>query len=142
VRILKLRKVSLGLSSFVFVRVMTLVRTSLSYTKQVFTVCTIANTAQLGGDNISILMCWLCLAYSNADQLRRLELYGVDKTHPYEEPRRQQAAVLVFHMADMETCDASYVFFKFCVTMLCSQRYQQCGANILRIIGGISGTFH
>jgi high affinity sulfate transporter 1 len=43
------------------------------------------------------------------ERLRRLELYGVDKSHPSEEPRRKQASVLVFHMADVETCDASAV---------------------------------
>jgi len=36
-----------------------------------------------------------------------LELYGVDKLHPSEAPRRQQASILVFHMADVDTCDAS-----------------------------------
>ncbi|KDR75521.1 hypothetical protein GALMADRAFT_247970 [Galerina marginata CBS 339.88] len=41
------------------------------------------------------------------ERLRRLELYGIDKLHPSEEPRRQQASVLVFHLADVETCDAS-----------------------------------
>ncbi|KAF9075580.1 sulfate anion transporter [Rhodocollybia butyracea] len=51
------------------------------------------------------------LDFANAAQLkerlRRLELYGVDKSHPSEDPRRTQAAVLVFHMADMDHCDAS-----------------------------------
>ncbi|KAG6887409.1 hypothetical protein C0995_015596 [Termitomyces sp. Mi166 len=41
------------------------------------------------------------------ERLRRLELYGVQKSHPSEDPRRQQASVLVFHLADMETIDAS-----------------------------------
>ncbi|KAJ3980743.1 sulfate anion transporter [Lentinula detonsa] len=41
------------------------------------------------------------------ERLRRLELYGVDKSHPSEDPRRTQATVLVFHMADMYNCDAS-----------------------------------
>ncbi|KAF9047571.1 sulfate anion transporter [Panaeolus papilionaceus] len=41
------------------------------------------------------------------ERLRRLELYGVHKTHPSEEPRRQQATVLVFHMADVDKVDAS-----------------------------------
>ncbi|KAF5320829.1 hypothetical protein D9619_002055 [Psilocybe cf. subviscida] len=41
------------------------------------------------------------------DRLRRLELYGIDKSHPSEEPRREQASVLVFHMADVDSCDAS-----------------------------------
>jgi len=51
------------------------------------------------------------LDFANAAQLkerlRRLELYGVDKSHPSEDPRRTQATVLVFHMADMDHCDAS-----------------------------------
>jgi len=41
------------------------------------------------------------------ERLRRLELYGVDKLHPSEEPRRQQASVLVFHLSDVESVDAS-----------------------------------
>ncbi|KAG6818411.1 hypothetical protein H0H93_005194 [Arthromyces matolae] len=41
------------------------------------------------------------------ERLRRLELYGVQKSHPSEAPRRQQASVLVFHLADVETIDAS-----------------------------------
>ncbi|KAJ7075291.1 sulfate anion transporter [Mycena belliarum] len=51
-----------------------------------------------------------------AERLRRLELYGVGKSHPSEEPRRQQAPVLVFHMADVESCDASAVitFYELC----------------------------
>ncbi|KAF7362409.1 Sulfate anion transporter [Mycena venus] len=50
------------------------------------------------------------------ERLRRLELYGLNKSHPSEEPRRQQATVLVFHMADVETCDASAVemFYELC----------------------------
>ncbi|KAJ7503163.1 sulfate anion transporter [Mycena galericulata] len=50
------------------------------------------------------------------ERLRRLELYGIAKSHPSEEPRRQQATVLVFHMADVETCDASAVemFYELC----------------------------
>ncbi|PPQ63748.1 hypothetical protein CVT24_004257 [Panaeolus cyanescens] len=41
------------------------------------------------------------------ERLRRLELYGIHKTHPSEEPRRQEANVLVFHMADVDRVDAS-----------------------------------
>ncbi|KAF7315049.1 Sulfate anion transporter [Mycena indigotica] len=50
------------------------------------------------------------------ERLRRLELYGLGKSHPSEEPRRQQATVLVFHMADVERCDASAVemFLELC----------------------------
>ncbi|KAI0315518.1 sulfate anion transporter [Amylostereum chailletii] len=43
------------------------------------------------------------------ERLRRLELYGLDPSHPSEEPRRQQAQVLIFHMSDVGTCDASAV---------------------------------
>jgi high affinity sulfate transporter 1 len=43
------------------------------------------------------------------ERLRRLELYGVHPSHPSDVPRRQQASVLIFHMADVETCDASAV---------------------------------
>ncbi|KAF5355089.1 hypothetical protein D9756_005571 [Leucocoprinus leucothites] len=41
------------------------------------------------------------------DRLRRLELYGPHKTHPSEAPRRQEPTVIVFHMADVDKCDAS-----------------------------------
>jgi MFS superfamily sulfate permease-like transporter len=40
------------------------------------------------------------------ERLRRLELYGMKRSHPSEEPRREQASVLVFHLADVEYCDA------------------------------------
>ncbi|EJD08166.1 sulfate anion transporter [Fomitiporia mediterranea MF3/22] len=41
------------------------------------------------------------------ERLRRLELYGHDPSHPSDTPRREQASVIVFHLADLETCDAS-----------------------------------
>ncbi|KAF8806674.1 sulfate anion transporter [Phlegmacium glaucopus] len=41
------------------------------------------------------------------ERLHRLEIYGLDRLHPSEAPRRQQASTLVFHMADVDTCDAS-----------------------------------
>lgn len=41
--------------------------------------------------------------------MRRLELYGPGKAHPSEAPRRQEATVLVIHMGDMESIDASCV---------------------------------
>ncbi|CAA7260456.1 unnamed protein product [Cyclocybe aegerita] len=41
------------------------------------------------------------------ERLRRLELYGPHKTHPSEAPRRQQASILVFHLSDVDSCDAS-----------------------------------
>jgi len=43
------------------------------------------------------------------ERLRRLELYGVHRSHPSDVPRRQPANVLIFHMADIDTCDASAV---------------------------------
>ncbi|KAH9910992.1 sulfate anion transporter [Epithele typhae] len=43
------------------------------------------------------------------ERLRRLELYGHDKHHPADEPHRHAANVLVFHLADVETIDASAV---------------------------------
>ncbi|KAG5638446.1 hypothetical protein H0H81_012663 [Sphagnurus paluster] len=48
------------------------------------------------------------------ERLRRLELYGAKKSHPSEDPRRQQASVLVFHLADVESIDASaaQIFFE------------------------------
>ncbi|KAH0829079.1 sulfate transporter family-domain-containing protein [Lanmaoa asiatica] len=42
-------------------------------------------------------------------RLRRFELYGAHHAHPSEEPRRQPPNVLVFHMADVDSCDASAV---------------------------------
>jgi len=43
------------------------------------------------------------------ERLRRLELYGHEPRHPSEAPRRPQASLLLFHMADVETCDATAV---------------------------------
>jgi len=43
------------------------------------------------------------------ERLRRLELYGHARSHPSDEPRRPQATVLIFHMADVDTVDASAV---------------------------------
>ncbi|ELU42006.1 sulfate anion transporter [Rhizoctonia solani AG-1 IA] len=43
------------------------------------------------------------------ERLRRLELYGPTKAHPSEAPRRNNASVVVFHMSDVETIDASAV---------------------------------
>jgi len=43
------------------------------------------------------------------ERLRRLELYGVHRSHPADAPIRQPANVLIFHMADVGTCDASAV---------------------------------
>ncbi|KAK7472325.1 hypothetical protein VKT23_000444 [Stygiomarasmius scandens] len=48
------------------------------------------------------------------ERLRRLELYGIDKSHPSEDPRRHEATVLVFHLADVDSCDAiaSQIFYE------------------------------
>ncbi|EEB96433.1 hypothetical protein MPER_04437, partial [Moniliophthora perniciosa FA553] len=40
------------------------------------------------------------------ERLRRLELYGVRKSHPSDRPSRKEATSIVFHMADVESCDA------------------------------------
>lgn len=45
-----------------------------------------------------------------AERLRRLELYGAEHRHPSEAPTRAHAQLLVFHLADMETCDTAWVF--------------------------------
>ncbi|THH10374.1 hypothetical protein EW146_g8389 [Bondarzewia mesenterica] len=62
---------------------------------------------------IACLPCILFIQTANTAQLkerlRRLELYGIDPSHPSEEPRRQLAKVIVFHVADVESCDASAV---------------------------------
>lgn len=53
------------------------------------------------------------LNFANAaemkERLRRLELYGLARVHPSEEPSRNRAEVIVFHMDDVEHIDASYV---------------------------------
>jgi len=41
------------------------------------------------------------------ERLRRVELYGPNRAHPSEPPRREEATALVFHMADVEEIDAS-----------------------------------
>ncbi|THG99691.1 hypothetical protein EW145_g7217 [Phellinidium pouzarii] len=43
----------------------------------------------------------------NFERLRRLELYGLQPSHPSDAPRREQASVIVFHLADLDDCDAS-----------------------------------
>ncbi|KAI0710290.1 sulfate anion transporter [Cerioporus squamosus] len=52
------------------------------------------------------------------ERLRRLELYGHDKHHPADEPHRLDANVLVFHLADVDTIDASaaQIFFELAET--------------------------
>lgn len=50
------------------------------------------------------------------ERLHRLELYGPDKIHPSEAPLRQETTVIVFHMADVDKCDASalLIFYELC----------------------------
>lgn len=66
-----------------------------------------ANTGRLKGKQKPSLI--LYRADIRADRLRRLELYGPRKSHPSEEPTREQTTVLVFHLADVEKVDASAV---------------------------------
>ncbi|KIR25137.1 endoplasmic reticulum protein [Cryptococcus deuterogattii LA55] len=51
------------------------------------------------------------LSFANTGQLkerlRRLELYGMGKSHPSDEPRRESAKALILHMGDVEHIDAS-----------------------------------
>ncbi|RXK40370.1 endoplasmic reticulum protein [Tremella mesenterica] len=51
------------------------------------------------------------LSFANTGQLkerlRRLELYGAEKSHPSDEPRREHAKALILHMGDVEDIDAS-----------------------------------
>ncbi|CDO72606.1 hypothetical protein BN946_scf184985.g25 [Trametes cinnabarina] len=61
--------------------------------------------------NAHRLFCTFCIANTAQlkERLRRLELYGHDKHHPADEPHRRDADVLVFHLADVDTIDASAV---------------------------------
>ncbi|GJE94663.1 sulfate anion transporter [Phanerochaete sordida] len=43
------------------------------------------------------------------ERLRRMELYGHDRHHPSEEPHRPHAHTLVFHLADVDSIDASAI---------------------------------
>jgi len=43
------------------------------------------------------------------DRLRRLELYGPERKHPSERPTRENTHALVFHLHDMDDCDAAAV---------------------------------
>ncbi|KAF7979013.1 hypothetical protein HWV62_43981 [Athelia sp. TMB] len=60
------------------------------------------------------------------ERLRRLEMYGEEPAHPSEAARRGQITTLVFHVADMEQCDASAVqiFYELLTT------YQANGVKI------------
>ncbi|QRV98356.1 sulfate anion transporter [Ceratobasidium sp. AG-Ba] len=52
------------------------------------------------------------------ERLRRLELYGPTRAHPSEAPRRHNASIILFHMSDVESIDASAVqiFKELCET--------------------------
>ncbi|KAG8773324.1 hypothetical protein FRC12_002581 [Ceratobasidium sp. 428] len=52
------------------------------------------------------------------ERLRRVELYGPAKAHPSEAPRRHDASIILFHMSDVESIDASAVqiFKELCET--------------------------
>ncbi|KAF8234381.1 sulfate anion transporter [Tricholoma matsutake] len=73
------------------------------------------------------------------ERLRRLELYGEQKSHPSDDPRRQEASVLVFHMADVETCDASaaQIFFE----LLEEYKRRHVGLFITHLFPGPRETF-
>ncbi|KZT03929.1 sulfate anion transporter [Laetiporus sulphureus 93-53] len=60
------------------------------------------------------------------ERLRRLELYGVSKHHPSDEPHREHASVLVFHLADVDSIDASaaQIFYELVET------YQSRGVGL------------
>lgn len=46
------------------------------------------------------------LTFANAgalkERLRRLERYGKGRHHPSDQPRRGEASVIIFHLADVE----------------------------------------
>lgn len=73
------------------------------------------------------------------ERLRRLELYGTKKSHPSEDPSRQEASVLVFHLADVETVDASaaQIFFE----LLEEYKSRGVGLYITHLAPGLMETF-
>lgn len=80
---------------------------------------------------------------SRVERLRRLELYGNDKHHPSEEPHRQHANVLVFHMSDVDSVDASYVViildmltYKTDVSCLARYKYSENWWKLIKYTGG------
>lgn len=73
------------------------------------------------------------------ERLRRLELYGPQKSHPSEEPSRRAASVLVFHMADVDTCDASAV--EIFTELLDEYRSRGVGLFITHLRSGVYNTF-
>jgi len=83
------------------------------------------------------------LDFANTSQLKerlhRLELYGLDHHHPSEAPRREQASLLVFHLADVDTCDASaaQVFYE----LLENYKSRGVGLFITHLLPGPRKTF-
>ncbi|KAF8630886.1 hypothetical protein AX17_005244 [Amanita inopinata Kibby_2008] len=73
------------------------------------------------------------------ERLRRLELYGVQKSHPSEEPRRQEASILVFHLADVDFCDASAA--QIFGELLDEYRSRGVGLFITHLRAGVYKTF-
>ncbi|KIL62009.1 hypothetical protein M378DRAFT_81836, partial [Amanita muscaria Koide BX008] len=73
------------------------------------------------------------------ERLRRLELYGPQKSHPSEEPSRREASVLVFHMADVDTCDTSAV--QILGELLEEYRSRGVGLFITHLRSGVYRTF-
>ena len=49
----------------------------------------------------------------------QLERYGMQKSHPSDEPRRDSAKALILHMGDVEEIDASYVHLPLFTLHLC-----------------------
>jgi len=83
------------------------------------------------------------LDFANTSQLKerlhRLELYGLDNLHPSEAPRRQETSLLVFHLADVDTCDASAarVFYE----LLENYKNRGVGLYITHLLPGPRKTF-
>ncbi|KAK4689920.1 hypothetical protein P7C73_g207, partial [Tremellales sp. Uapishka_1] len=66
------------------------------------------------------------LSFANTGQLkerlRRLELYGMQKSHPSDAPKRESAKAIVLHMADVEEIDASAVQILYELTKAYEER--------------------
>ncbi|KAI9632716.1 sulfate transporter family-domain-containing protein [Dioszegia hungarica] len=66
------------------------------------------------------------LSFANTGQLkerlRRLELYGMQKSHPSDAPRRESAKAVILHMGDVETMDASALQILYELTKSYSER--------------------
>jgi len=63
----------------------------------------------------------------------------VDKLHPSEAPRREQASLLVFHLADVDTCDASAA--RVLYELLEDYQNQGVGLFITHLLPGPRKTF-